>query len=68
MSEDLIRYERDGIVITVEYDQITFRKNGLKIEVPVEVLEDFIQLLEVESAKLDRENKEMFAKLFKGKS
>lgn len=46
----LITYERDGVVIMVDENTVCVKKNGLTIEIPFWMLEDFANELHVESA------------------
>jgi hypothetical protein len=48
MSEDIIRYEKDGIKITANKQRFAFHKNGLKIEIPMSVMMEFSTLLMAE--------------------
>lgn len=63
-SEELIRYEKDGIRIVVFYEKIAVHKNGLVIEIPMEVLRDFQMNIETWNQKLDKENRELIERLF----
>lgn len=68
MSEVIATYDKDGIKIVLYWDIVSFHKNGLRIDLPLEALQEFVKMLELESAKLDIENAAAFAKLFGGKS
>lgn len=41
MSEAVITYERDGVQIIVYPGHVTVKKNGLSIDIPTWMIEDF---------------------------
>ena len=52
MGDEAFVFEKDGIKITATDDYISFHKNGLRIDMPVEILEEFNRLLNVETDKI----------------
>ena len=60
MGETIITYQRNGIVIKVTADQVVIKKNGLTIEVPMTIVEDFVNEFELEYSHLQKIIKEGF--------
>ena len=53
MAEAQILYERAGIQIIITLEKVTIKKNGLTIEIPKWVIDDFMQEFDKESAELN---------------
>lgn len=64
MSEDTARLEVGDIIVLLDDEKITIKKNGLAISVTHKELEELSKQLGIISEALRSENEEMFTRLF----